>query len=44
MTRLRDILLPLIVLAALLGFWEWKVAHDAIPPYVLPAQIGRAHV
>jgi NitT/TauT family transport system permease protein len=32
-----DILLPLIVLAAFLGFWEWKVIHDAIPPYVLPA-------
>ena len=37
MRRVFDIALPLIVLAAILGFWEWKVAHDAIPPYVLPA-------
>jgi NitT/TauT family transport system permease protein len=37
MKRLLDILLPLAVLAAFLGLWEWKVAHDAIPAYVLPA-------
>ena len=37
MKRLLDILMPLAVLTAFLGFWEWKVAHDAIPAYVLPA-------
>jgi NitT/TauT family transport system permease protein len=37
MRKFFDIALPLAVLAALLGFWEWKVAHDAIPAYVLPA-------
>jgi NitT/TauT family transport system permease protein len=37
MNRLRDIALPIIVAVLLLGFWEWKVAHDAIPAYVLPA-------
>ena len=42
MKRLTGILAPLIVLAALLAFWEWKVAHDGIPPYVLPAPSGIA--
>ena len=37
MRRLADIALPLAVAGLLLGFWEWKVAHDAIPAYVLPA-------
>ncbi len=37
MNRIRDILLPAAVAALLLGFWEWKVAHDAIPAYLLPA-------
>src|SRR5262249_835097 len=37
MKRLADIALPVAVALVLLGFWEWKVAHDAIPAYVLPA-------
>ena len=37
MKRGADILLPVAVAALLLGFWQWKVVHDAIPPYVLPA-------
>jgi NitT/TauT family transport system permease protein len=37
MKRFADIALPLVVAALLLGFWEWKIAHDAIPAYVLPA-------
>ena len=37
MNRIANIALPLLVAALLLGFWEWKVAHDAIPVYVLPA-------
>ena len=37
MKRLFDILLPLLVALAVLGFWQWKVRHDAVPVYVLPA-------
>jgi len=37
MKRATDILLPVAVAVLLLGFWEWKVAHDAVPAYVLPA-------
>jgi len=37
MRRLADLVLPVLVAVLLLGFWEWKVAHDAIPAYVLPA-------
>ena len=36
MKRLFDILFPLVVAALLLGFWQWKVRHDAVPVYVLP--------
>jgi NitT/TauT family transport system permease protein len=36
-TKLRDAAIPLAVLAAALGAWEWIVAWKAIPPYVLPA-------
>jgi NitT/TauT family transport system permease protein len=44
MKRLANILLPLAVAVLLLGFWQWKVTHDAIPAYVLPgpAAIARA--
>ena len=37
MKRFVDILLPLLLGASLLGFWEWFVAARQIPPYVLPA-------
>lgn len=37
MTRILNILLPLILGLALLGLWEWIVAVRHIPPYVLPA-------
>jgi NitT/TauT family transport system permease protein len=37
MRRALDIALPVAVAALLLGLWQWKVAHDHIPPYVLPA-------
>lgn len=37
MTRLRDIAIPLAVFAAALGLWEWIVAANDIPPYILPA-------
>ncbi|MGJ0391945.1 MAG: ABC transporter permease [Methylocystis sp.] len=32
-----EIAIPLAVFAAALGLWEWIVAANAIPPYVLPA-------
>lgn len=32
-----EIAVPLAVFAAALGLWEWIVAANAIPPYVLPA-------
>lgn len=35
--RLRDIVVPLAVFAAVLLLWEAVVAWKAIPPYVLPA-------
>jgi NitT/TauT family transport system permease protein len=37
MRRLIDILFPLLLGLALLGFWEWIVAANQIPPYVLPS-------
>ena len=37
MKKIFDILFPLIVAILLLGFWQWRVRHDAIPVYVLPA-------
>ena len=37
MKRLLNILLPLAVAVALLGAWEWAVAHWQVPVYVLPA-------
>ena len=37
MRRLLDILLPLAVAVAVLGAWEWAVAHWQVPVYVLPA-------
>jgi NitT/TauT family transport system permease protein len=37
MKRAFDILFPLLVAILLLGFWQWRVRHDAIPVYVLPA-------
>jgi len=35
--KIFDILFPLIVAILLLRFWQWRVRHDAIPVYVLPA-------
>ncbi len=32
-----EIAIPLAVFAVALGLWEWIVAANAIPPYVLPA-------
>lgn len=32
-----EIAIPLAVFAAALGLWEWIVAANTIPPYVLPA-------
>lgn len=37
MNRALQILFPLALGVAVLGFWEWIVAARAIPPYVLPA-------
>ena len=37
MRKLLDYLLPLLVALMLLGLWEWTVAVQQIPPYVLPA-------
>jgi NitT/TauT family transport system permease protein len=37
MKRIFDILFPLLIAVLLLGFWQWRVRHDAIPVYVLPA-------
>jgi NitT/TauT family transport system permease protein len=37
MKRAADILLCVAVAVLLLGLWQWKVVHDAIPAYVLPA-------
>ncbi|HWA70379.1 MAG TPA: ABC transporter permease [Rhizomicrobium sp.] len=38
-----NIILPLLLAAALLGLWEWTVAARHIPPYVLPAPSAIAH-
>ncbi|HEX3756834.1 MAG TPA: ABC transporter permease [Rhizomicrobium sp.] len=43
MKRAFDILLPVILAALLLAFWQWKVVHDAIPAYVLPAPSAILH-
>jgi NitT/TauT family transport system permease protein len=43
MKRAVNILLPLAVAILLLGFWQWKVVHDAIPAYVLPAPSAILH-
>ena len=37
MKRLIDIILPLLVAAAVLGAWEGAVTHWQVPVYVLPA-------
>lgn len=37
MKRLLDVTLPVIVAIAVLGAWQWAVAHWQVPPYVLPA-------
>lgn len=37
MKKLLDIALPLIGLILALAFWQWKVRHDGVPVYVLPA-------
>jgi NitT/TauT family transport system permease protein len=37
MKRLFDILFPLLLGLCVLTFWQWKVRHDAVPVYVLPA-------
>jgi NitT/TauT family transport system permease protein len=37
MTRLLNILFPLLLGVALLALWEWIVQARAIPPYILPA-------
>jgi NitT/TauT family transport system permease protein len=37
MIKARDILFPLAVAALVLGFWQWRVVHNGIPAYVLPA-------
>ena len=41
-----NILLPLLLAAALLGGWEWAVSHWQVPQYVLPAPsaIARAFI
>ena len=33
-------LLPLLLAAAILGWWEWSVWYNAIPPFKLPAPSG----
>jgi NitT/TauT family transport system permease protein len=35
--RLLQLLPPVGLFAALLGFWEWAVDHWQVPPFVLPA-------
>lgn len=35
--RVLRIVLPVLLFAGLLWFWEWAVAHYAIRPFVLPA-------
>ena len=37
MTRLINIVFPLLLGIAILASWEWIVAARHIPPYVLPA-------
>ena len=37
MTRLLNILLPLLLGIAVIACWEWIVRARAIPPYILPA-------
>ena len=37
MKRGFDILFPILLGAAVLGFWQWSVVARQIPPYVLPA-------
>jgi NitT/TauT family transport system permease protein len=43
MTRILNILFPLLLGIALLALWEWIVKARAIPPYVLPAPSAIAH-
>ena len=43
MKRATDIALPLLLGIALLGLWEWIVAAQQIPPYVLPAPSAILH-
>jgi len=33
-------ILPLLLAAAILGWWEWSVWYNAIPPYKLPSPSG----
>ena len=37
MKRALNLILPLLLAIAVLGFWEWIVTARHIPPYVLPA-------